>query len=107
MLDQFKKGTMGAARDNLPPVATRSRFVKQGGEITSGVHYIAAPGHSPSHAAILFTSGKEQFVHMGDIAHNPVTSLQHPDRTPISHYPPPHPTNSRKPLLDPLPPPPI
>ena len=59
--------------------ADRSRFVKQGGEITSGVHYIAAPGHSPSYAAILFASGKEQFMHMGDIAHNPVTSLQHPE----------------------------
>ena len=31
MPDQFKKGTIGAARDNLPPVANRSRFVKQGG----------------------------------------------------------------------------
>jgi glyoxylase-like metal-dependent hydrolase (beta-lactamase superfamily II) len=58
--------------------------VKQGGEITNGVHYIAAPGHSPSHAAILFTSDKEQFMHMGDIAHNPVTSLQHPDWTDMS-----------------------
>src|ERR1700738_3660772 len=82
MPDQFKRGTIGAARDNLPPVANRSRFVKQGGEITSGVHYVAAPGHSPSHATILFTSGKEQFMHMGDIAHNPVTSLQHPNWTP-------------------------
>src|ERR1700726_729582 len=69
MPDPFKKGTIGAARDNLPPVANRSRFVKQGGEITSGVHYIAAPGHSPSHATILFTSGKAQFMHMGALAH--------------------------------------
>jgi glyoxylase-like metal-dependent hydrolase (beta-lactamase superfamily II) len=45
MPDPFKKGTIGAARENLPPVADRSRFVKQGGEITSGVHYVAAPGH--------------------------------------------------------------
>src|SRR5260221_14504509 len=45
MPDPFKKGTIGAARDNLPPVANRSRFVKQGGEITTGVNYIAAPGH--------------------------------------------------------------
>src|SRR6202163_3802281 len=73
MPDAFKKATIGAARENLPPVANRSRFVRQGGEITSGVHYIAAPGHSPSHATILFTSGNEQFMHMGDIAHNPVT----------------------------------
>jgi glyoxylase-like metal-dependent hydrolase (beta-lactamase superfamily II) len=72
MPDPFKKATIAAA-ENLPPVADQSRFVKQGGEIVSGVHYIATPGHSPSHASILFTSGNEQFMHMGDIAHNPVT----------------------------------
>jgi glyoxylase-like metal-dependent hydrolase (beta-lactamase superfamily II) len=98
--DPFKKGTIGAARENLPPVADRSRFVKQGGEITSGVHYIAAPGHSPSHASILFASGKEQFMHMGDIAHNPVTSLQHPEWTPIFDYDPARAINSRKAILD-------
>ena len=100
MPDPFKKATIGAARENLPPVADKSRFVKQGGEITSGVHYIAAPGHSPSHAAILFTSGKEQFMHMGDIAHNPVTSLQHPDWTPVFDYEPAQAIKSRKAILD-------
>ena len=100
MPDPFKKGTIGAARENLPPVADRSRFVKQGGEITSGVHYIAAPGHSPSHASILFASGKEQFMHMGDIAHNPVTSLQHPDWTPVFDYEPAQAIKSRKAILD-------
>src|SRR5260370_34864393 len=100
MHDPFKKATIGAARENLPPVADRSRFVKQGGEITSGVHYIAATGHSPAHALILFTSGKEQFVHMGDIAHNPVTSLQHPDWTPAFDYEPARAIKSRKATLD-------
>src|ERR1700726_1443533 len=57
MPDPFKQATIAAA-ENLPPVADRARFVKPGGEITSGVHYIAAPGHSPSHSAILFTSGR-------------------------------------------------
>ncbi|MHB8271159.1 MBL fold metallo-hydrolase [Bradyrhizobium sp.] len=99
MPDPFKKATIGAARDNLPPVAERSRFVKQGGEITTGVHYVAAPGHSPSHAAILFTSGNEQFMHMGDIAHHPVTSLQHPDWTPIFDYDPAQAIKSRKAIL--------
>ena len=100
MPDAFKKGTIAAARENLPPIAGRSRFVKQGGEITTGVHYVAAPGHSPSHAAILFTSGKEQFMHMGDIAHNPVTSLQHPDWTPVFDYEPAQAIKSRKAILD-------
>src|ERR1700726_5218463 len=100
MPDQFKKGTIGAARDNLPAVGSRSRFVKQGGEITTGVHYVAAPGHSPFHAAILFTSGNDQFIHMGDIAHHPVTSLQHPDWSPIFDYEPAQATKSRKAILD-------
>ena len=100
MPDPFKEATIGAARENLPPVADRSRFVKQGGEITGGVHYIAAPGHSPSHASILFSSGKEQFIHMGDIAHNPVTSLQHPDWTPVFDYEPAQAIKSRKAVLD-------
>jgi glyoxylase-like metal-dependent hydrolase (beta-lactamase superfamily II) len=100
MSDPFKQATIGAARENLPPVADRSRFVKQGGEITSGVHYVAAPGHSPSHASILFTSGQEQFVHMGDTAHNPVTSLQHPDWTSVFDYEPAQAIKSRKAILD-------
>jgi glyoxylase-like metal-dependent hydrolase (beta-lactamase superfamily II) len=100
MPDPFKKATIAAARENLQPVADRSRFVKQGGEITSGVHYIAAAGHSPSHATILFTSGNEQFMHMGDIAHNPVTSLQHPDWTPVFDCDPAQAIKSRKAILD-------
>jgi glyoxylase-like metal-dependent hydrolase (beta-lactamase superfamily II) len=100
MPDQFKKGMIGAARDNLPAVANRTRFVKQGSEITTGVNYVAAPGHSPSHATILFTSGKEQFMHMGDIAHNPVTSLQHPEWTPIFDYDPARAIKSRKTILE-------
>jgi glyoxylase-like metal-dependent hydrolase (beta-lactamase superfamily II) len=99
MPDPFKRATIAAA-ENLPPIAVRSRFVKQGGEITSGVHYIAAPGHSPSHAAILFTSGKEQFMHMGDIAHSPVTSLQHPEWTPVFDYEPAQAIKSRRAVLD-------
>src|ERR1700758_3140309 len=100
MPDPFKQATIGVARKTLPLVADRCRFVKQGGEIISGVHYIAAPGHSPSHAAILFTSGDEQFIHMGEIAHNPVTSLQHPDWTPVFDYDPVQAINSRKAILD-------
>ena len=100
MPDPFKKGTIGAARENLPPVADRSRLVKPGGEITTGVNYVAAPGHSPSHATILFTSGRDQFMHMGDIAHHPVTSLQHPEWTPIFDYDPARAIESRKSILD-------
>ncbi len=100
MPDGFKKGTISAARENLPPVASRARFVKQNGEITTGVHYISAPGHSPSHATILFVSDNEQFMHMGDIAHHPVTSLQRPNWSPIFDYDPAQAIKSRKAILD-------
>jgi glyoxylase-like metal-dependent hydrolase (beta-lactamase superfamily II) len=97
--DPFKRATIAAA-GNLPQVANRSRFVKQSGEITSGVHYIAAPGHSPSHSAVLFASGNKQFMHMGDVAHNPVTSLQHPDWTPVFDYDAAQAIKSRRAILD-------
>ena len=38
--------------------------------------------------------------HMGDIAHNPVTSLQHPDWTPLFDYEPAQAIKSRKAILD-------
>ena len=100
MPDPFKQATIRAARENLPSIADRSRFVKQGGEIAGGMHYIAAPGHSPAHSSILFTSDKDQFMHMGDIAHNPVTSLQHPDWTPVFDYDPVQAIKSRKAILE-------
>src|SRR5580692_6627110 len=53
MPDPFKQATIRVARENLPLVADRSRFVKPDGEIASGVQYVVAPGHSPAHAAIL------------------------------------------------------
>ena len=38
-------------------------------------------------------------MHMGDIAHNPVTSLQHPEWTPIFDYDPAGAITSRKAIL--------
>jgi glyoxylase-like metal-dependent hydrolase (beta-lactamase superfamily II) len=100
MPDVFKQCSLSAARENLPPIAERSRLIKQGHEIATGVHYVAAPGHSPAHAAILFTSGDEQFLHMADVAHHPVTSLQHPEWTPVFDHDPGLSTKTRISLLD-------
>jgi len=100
MPDSFKQGTVAAAKDSLPPIAPRTRFVKQGGEITTGVNYVAAPGHSPAHAAILFNSKNEQFLYMADVVHNPVTSIQHPEWTPVFDYDPVQAIKTRKSMLD-------
>ena len=100
MPDAFKRAIVAAAKENLPPVAARSRFVKQGGAITSGVRYVPAPGHTPSHAAIHFSSGNAQFLYMADVAHNPVTSLQHPEWKPVFDYDPDLAIKTRKAILD-------
>jgi glyoxylase-like metal-dependent hydrolase (beta-lactamase superfamily II) len=100
MPDPFKQGIVAAAKDNLPPIASRSRFVKQGGEIATGVNYVAAPGHSPSHAAILFASKNEQFLYMADVVHHPVSSIQHPEWTPVFDYDPVLAIKTRRSILD-------
>jgi glyoxylase-like metal-dependent hydrolase (beta-lactamase superfamily II) len=100
MPDEFKRGIIAAAKDGLPPVAARSRFVKPGGEITTGVNYVEAPGHSPAHAAILFSSGGDQLLFLADVVHNPVTSLQRPEWHPVFDYDPSLATKTRKSLLD-------
>jgi glyoxylase-like metal-dependent hydrolase (beta-lactamase superfamily II) len=91
--DPFKKATIAAA-ENLPP--GRPIPVREAGRRNHKRRtLVPAPGHSPFHPAILFASGKEQFMHMGDVAHNPVTGLQHPDWTPVFDYDP-----ARKSILD-------
>jgi glyoxylase-like metal-dependent hydrolase (beta-lactamase superfamily II) len=100
MPDSFKQGIVSAAKDNLPPIASRSRFVKQGGEIATGVSYVAAPGHSPSHAAILFTSKSEQFLFMADVVHHPITGIQHPEWTPVFDHDPALAVRTRRSMLD-------
>jgi glyoxylase-like metal-dependent hydrolase (beta-lactamase superfamily II) len=100
MPDPFKRATVTAAKDSLPPIAPRSRFVKQGGEIATGVNYVAAPGHSPSHAAILFNSRNEQFLYMADVVHNPIIGLQHPEWTPVFDHDPVLAITTRKSILE-------
>lgn len=100
MPDGFKRAIVAAAKENLPPVAARCRFVKQGGEITSGVRYVPAPGHTPSHAAIHFSSGSAQFLHMADVVHNTVTGLQHPAWKPVFDHDPDLAIETRKAVLD-------
>jgi len=82
MPDQFKKGTIGAARDNLPAVANRTRFVKQGGEITTGRElYCGARTFAvPCHDSCSPRARNSSCI-WATIAHNPVTSLQHPEWT--------------------------
>lgn len=99
MPDALKQGTIWAAKTNLPPIKDKVQLVKADGEVVHGVHLIAAPGHSYAHSAVLFASGSDQLMHMGDVA-NLVTGLQYPDWSIIFDYDSTQAIKTRKAVLD-------
>jgi glyoxylase-like metal-dependent hydrolase (beta-lactamase superfamily II) len=100
MSEALKAGTILAAKTNLPPLAPKVQLLNPDGEVAPGVHLVAAPGHSPAQSAILFTSGSQQFFHLADVAHNPVTGLQRPDWSTIFDYDSGLAIKTRRALLD-------
>ncbi|SIT54873.1 putative Lactamase [Mesorhizobium prunaredense] len=77
--DEFKKAAIYAPKTYLPPLRQRMQVVRPGAEVVPGITLIPAPGHSPAHTAIRFSSGNAQFIHMADVAHRSDSGLQHPD----------------------------
>jgi glyoxylase-like metal-dependent hydrolase (beta-lactamase superfamily II) len=49
-----------------------------GRELAPGIHAIAAPGHTPGHAAFAVASGKQTLLVLGDIASHPALFVRHP-----------------------------
>ncbi|MGO4287844.1 MBL fold metallo-hydrolase, partial [Bosea sp. TAB14] len=98
--DGFKVAQVATVKTVLPTVESRLIRIKAGGEIVPGVHYVAAPGHSPAHSAILFESGGQQLMYLADVAHHPVTSLQRPEWTPVVDYDAALSVKTRRALLD-------
>ena len=47
--------------------------------VLEGVEFLAAPGHTPGHLAIAFTSGSEQLINLADVAHHSAISFAHPE----------------------------
>jgi glyoxylase-like metal-dependent hydrolase (beta-lactamase superfamily II) len=99
MSDVLKQGTIWAAKTSLPPIRDKVQLVKPDGEVAHGVHLIAAPGHSYAHSAVLFASGGDQLIHLGDVA-NVVMGLQRPDWSTVFDYDSERAIKTRKSLLD-------
>jgi glyoxylase-like metal-dependent hydrolase (beta-lactamase superfamily II) len=70
------------ARKNLEPIKDRMSFLDHESEILPGICVIAAPGHTPGHMVVSFSSGDEQLLYIGDTVLYPL-HLEHPDWTPI------------------------
>jgi glyoxylase-like metal-dependent hydrolase (beta-lactamase superfamily II) len=100
MPDGFKKGTIWAAKNNLPPIKDKVQLLKADGEVVHGLNLIAAPGHSPAQSAILIASGNDQLIHMADVAHRNDTGLQHPEWSILFDYDNEEAIQTRKKMLD-------
>ncbi|MDR2292950.1 MAG: MBL fold metallo-hydrolase [Prevotellaceae bacterium] len=48
-------------------------------ELLSGIHAVAAYGHTPGHTAYLLKSGNSQFLIWGDLAHAMAIQMPHPE----------------------------
>lgn len=66
-------------RANVVPVAERTRFIKPGEDVVSGIRSVDAPGHTPGHLAFTLESQGQRMLFWGDCAHHQVASLARPD----------------------------
>lgn len=64
---------------NVKPLADKTTFIVDGGEVVSGITGVAAFGHSPGHMIYRLESEGRQLVLTADTANHFVLSLQRPD----------------------------
>jgi glyoxylase-like metal-dependent hydrolase (beta-lactamase superfamily II) len=54
-------------------------LIAEGDKLIDGVEFIDAPGHTPGHIAVAFTSGSEQLLNIADVVHHHVLSFERPE----------------------------
>lgn len=65
-------------RRRLVPAAGRLRLIEHSEEVAPGVLVFPAPGHTPGHAAVLVSSGRQQLLYIGDAVLLPA-QVQNPE----------------------------
>jgi glyoxylase-like metal-dependent hydrolase (beta-lactamase superfamily II) len=73
---------VSVAREQLNPIQDRIILLEKESEILSGINIIAAPGHTPGHIAVSFSSKGKQLYYIGDAVLYPL-HLEYPDWLPI------------------------
>ena len=90
---------VNVAREQLGPVKDRMIFIEKESEIQSGINLIAAPGHTPGHMAVSFSSESKQLYYIGDTVLYPL-HLEYPDWLPIYDIIPEEAEVSKKKIFD-------
>lgn len=70
------------ARQKLAPLKEKIVLLEREEEVLPGVSVLFAPGHTPGHMAVSFTSDGERLLYSGDTVLYPL-HLEHPDWLPI------------------------
>jgi len=65
-------------RDHVAPARDRLRLLDRPTEIAAGILVFPAPGHTPGHAAVLVSSGRQQLLYVGDALVHPA-QFEHPE----------------------------
>lgn len=70
------------ARAKLTPIKAKTIMLDQEAEILPGVSVLFAPGHTPGHMVVSFSSQGERLLYTGDTVLHPL-HLEHPDWLPV------------------------
>jgi glyoxylase-like metal-dependent hydrolase (beta-lactamase superfamily II) len=86
-------------RTYLEPVRDRVRLLDADTEVAPGILVIPAPGHTPGHAAVLISSGRQQLLYAADALVHPA-QVTHPEWTTPFDLDPAQTVRTRRQLLD-------
>ncbi len=76
--DWLKGMAIGSARI-LRKIENRIERRRAGDSVAPGLTYVATPGHTPGHMAVMLHSGPERLLIAGDVVNNAVVSFARPD----------------------------
>jgi glyoxylase-like metal-dependent hydrolase (beta-lactamase superfamily II) len=72
-------GNAKGVQSNVVPMAPKTRFVRDGDEVVSGITAVGSNGQRPGHTSYHLESGGKRLLVLGDVSNHYVLSLQRPD----------------------------
>jgi glyoxylase-like metal-dependent hydrolase (beta-lactamase superfamily II) len=98
-LGHGKEVLLDCALKNLPPIQGQLELIDREEEIVPGLRVIAAPGHTPGHAALSISSKGEVLLCVSDAFLHPI-HVERPDWHAVVDFDPIQVTETRRRLLD-------
>jgi glyoxylase-like metal-dependent hydrolase (beta-lactamase superfamily II) len=90
---------VNVAREQLGPVKAKMVFLDEESEILPGISVIFAPGHTPGHLVVSFSSEGKELFYVGDAVLHTI-HLEHPDWLPIYDILPDKAADSKRKIFD-------